>query len=109
MSAYWSELLFTVSAADAERAAAALTALTSGQLYIEDYSDMDEALPRVARVDYIDEELEQKDRSSAVIHLYLPAPEDACEKAREISALLTADGVAHELGMRRVREEDWAA
>ncbi|MDO4565776.1 MAG: 50S ribosomal protein L11 methyltransferase [Oscillospiraceae bacterium] len=108
MSGSWTEITIRSSAADIESVAAAATACGSGQFYIEDYSDMDETLPLIGRVDYISEELAALDKSRAALHLYIPEGEDRDRITNSISNLLTQAGLSFEIDASTIPEENWA-
>lgn len=108
MSEAWGELIFSISALDVERATDALTALTAGQFYIEDYSDMLVTLPEIGRVDYIDDALLEKDATRAAIHLYLEPGASVFDEVERLSEALREAHVMHSVTTKRVREEDWA-
>ena len=108
MSEPWSELVFSIASEDVDRAVEALSAHSSGQFYIEDYSDMEEMLPQIGRVDYIDNKLLRKDKTRAAVHLYLPSGESAFDAVDLLSGALRAAHVTHSITTRRVNEEDWA-
>lgn len=108
MNDNWTELIVSVSSHDTDAASAAVTACSSGLIYIEDYSDMLATLPQVAHVDYIDDELLKKDTARSLIHLYLPADADVPAMREKISQLLGEDGIAFEISLAQCRESDWA-
>ena len=104
----WTEILVGVSSADADTAAAVVSMVCHHGIYIEDYSDMEETLPKIGWVDAVDEELLAKDRQKAFIHIYLPKNENPTEAAAFITERLTAENVAHTVSSASVDEEVWA-
>lgn len=108
MNDNWTELTVSVRSDDTEEASAAVTACTSGLIYIEDYSDMLTALPQIAHVDYIDDELLKKDTERSLIHLYLPEYADVPAVRESISQLLSEDGIPFEISFSQCSESDWA-
>lgn len=103
----WTEIIVQVASDDAELAAAVASMTASYGLYIEDYADMEATLPQIGWVDDIDEELLARDRETARIHMYLPKNQNPAEAAGFITARLSAEGVAHTVDSRTVREADW--
>ena len=67
----WCEVRLTVPLAQSETACAIAAMAAPGGFYLEDYSDLEQQAQAIAHVDLIDEELLQKDRTRAVIHLYI--------------------------------------
>lgn len=104
----WTELSITVSTAQAEEACAIAQMAAGGGIYLEDYSDLEEKTLEIARIDLIDEELLQKDRSKAIIHLYLSPEQTPAETLAYIGSRLTSCGIPFEVSTAGVREEDWA-
>ncbi len=104
----WSELTVSIPSSDVERASAIATMAAPYGFSIEDYSDMDEMLPVIGRVDYVDAELLGKDRTRAALHIYLPEDTSPAEVSGCLEALLGAAGIPFELSCERVNDEDWA-
>ncbi len=77
-------------------------------LYIEDYSNLEEDLELFGPVEVIDEELLNKDRNIAKIHVYVSPEENPSEYAQFISERLKAEGIPFEFESDQVKEEDWA-
>lgn len=104
----WTELRLTVSTQDADRAAAIANMVVPYGLYMEDYSDLEQGAKEIAHIDLIDEELLARDRTRAVIHLYISPEESPAEAAAYLRERLTAAAIGFELAMDEVNEEDWA-
>lgn len=104
----WTELSITVSTAQAEEACAIAQMAAGGGIYLEDYSDLEEKTLEIAHIDLIDEELIKKDRSKAVIHLYLSPEQTPDEALAYIGSRLTSCGIPFSIATTGVREEDWA-
>lgn len=104
----WIELCVKVPTEHTETAAAIATMTVPYGIYIEDYSDMEEMLPKIGRVDYIDEELIAKDRAHSIIHIYIPQNLAPMEALSFIEERLRAQGIEYETDAVSVREEDWA-
>ena len=68
----WTDLTVTVSIKDLDEASAVAQMVSGSGIYIEDYSDLEQGTLEIAHIDLIDEDLIQKDRDKAIIHLYLP-------------------------------------
>ena len=67
----WTDVTITVPQKDCDAAAAIAQMVVPYGLYIEDYSDLEEGAREIAHIDLIDEDLLKKDRTHAVIHVYL--------------------------------------
>ena len=75
----WTEIKLKIPTARAEEAAGIANMVVPYGLYLEDYSDLEQQAVEIAHIDLIDEELLQKNREEAIIHLYLPSNENARE------------------------------
>lgn len=75
----WTEIKLKIPIARAEEAAGIANMVVPYGLYLEDYSDLEQQAVEIAHIDLIDEELLQKNRDEAIIHLYLPSNENARE------------------------------
>ena len=62
MDKNWTEIIITVPVADGETAASVAQMTVPYGMYIEDYSDLEEAVEEIAHIDLIDEELVARDR-----------------------------------------------
>ncbi|MEG1774797.1 MAG: 50S ribosomal protein L11 methyltransferase, partial [Oscillospiraceae bacterium] len=103
----WTELCVRVPVADVERTAAIAQMIVNG-VAIEDYSDLEEQTLEITHADLISEELRQKDRSHATVHLYLAPELSPAEPIAFLGRQLSESGIAFDLSTAQVRELDWA-
>ena len=104
----WTELTVTVPTEKAVVAADIANMVVPYGVYIEDYSNLEEEAWEIAHIDLIDEDLLARDRTKAIIHLYISPENSPAEALAFLSERLTAEGIAHELGSNTVCEDDWA-
>ena len=104
----WVELQLRVPASDADRAADIANMVVPYGLYIEDYSDLEQGAREIAHIDLIDEELLQKDREQAILHLYLDPEENPAEAVAFLSERFTAETIPFTALQNTVSETDWA-
>lgn len=104
----WTEIKITVPTADAERATDIANMVVPYGLYLEDYSDLEQGAREIAHIDLIDEELLARDRTRAVIHLYISPEENPAEAVAFLRERYAAVGIGYELMTDEVSEEDWA-
>lgn len=104
----WVEVRIRVLTADTDEAAAIANMAVPYGIYIEDYSDLEQGAREIAHIDLIDEELLARDRTHAVIHLYLDPQDNPPEAVAFLRERLTAAGIGNELMEQTVRQEDWA-
>ena len=104
----WTELIIQVPVEKADTAADIANMAVPYGIYIEDYSDLEQGAREIAHIDLIDQELLQKDRDKARIHIYISQEENAAEALLYLEAQLDAAGVPHVLTQNQVAESDWA-
>ena len=76
-------------------------------IYIEDYSQLEQEVLEIARIDLIDEELLKQDRSKAKIHIYIDPEDNIGEAVSFLRERLTASGIEHSIDSSSVKEDDW--
>lgn len=104
----YSEICIQVASGDLETASAIANLAVPYGIYIEDYSDIEEMAPQIAHVDLIEQELLDRDRTQAKIHLYISPEESPAEATAFLQARLTAAGVAFSMTDSKIDEEEWA-
>ena len=104
----WTDVQITVPAKDIDTAAAIAQMVVPYGIYIEDYSDLTEEAPRIAHIDLIDEELLAKDRSNAVIHIYISPEQSPSEAIAYLAARLDQEPIPYRVDTGAVKEEEWA-
>lgn len=107
MSDQWNEIKITVPAEQADTAAAITNMTVPYGIYIEDYSALEQETLEIAHIDLIDQELLQKDRTKAVIHVYINPCENPHEAVSFIEARLQAEGIAYSVSVGTCVQEDW--
>ena len=70
MDVIWTEIIIKTPTGVLERAEAALHMASPLGLYIEDYSDLESVVQTFSGIDLIDDELKNKDRGAALVHVY---------------------------------------
>lgn len=104
----WCEVCLTVPCAQAETACAIASMAVPGGFYLEDYSDLEQGAWEIAHIDLIDEDLLEKDRTRAVLHLYVHPDQNPAEALDFLNRQLTQSGIDAQLDTRSVSQEDWA-
>ena len=103
----WTEIKIAVNAADIDRASDIANVVVPYGIYIEDYRDMEQVVGDIAHIDLIDEDLLQKDRSKAFVHIYLEPDVSPAEAVAFLSERYGSEGIAHEIELLDCVEEDW--
>ena len=104
----WVEILLKVSVADVDSASDIATMTVPYGFYIEDYSDLEQGAREIAHIDLIDEDLLQKDREHAIIHIYIEPTENPNEAVDFLKARLDAEKIVYSLDTENISEDDWA-
>lgn len=103
----WTEINISVLPQDADKAGDIAQMVVRYGIYIEDYTGLEEQVQEIAHIDLIDEELLQKDRSRAIIHVYISPEENPAEAIAFLSERYTAEGIDHKIETKGCEEEDW--
>ena len=103
----WTDISAEVGIKDIDEAAAIANMTVPYGIYIEDYSQLEDEVMEIARIDLIDEDLLKKDRDVAKIHIYIPAEDNIGEAVSFLRERLTAAGIRHTIDLTGVREDDW--
>lgn len=103
----WFEIKIGVKSTDVDKAGDIAQMVVPYGIYIEDYSDLEEAAWEIAKIDLIDEELLQKDRNQAFVHVYLPPHENPTEAVAFLTERYTAEGIENEIDVSVCRNQDW--
>jgi ribosomal protein L11 methyltransferase len=104
----WTEIIIGVDIKNLAEAVDIAEMACSGGLYIEDYSDIETECPKIAHVDLIDEDLLAKDRSQALIHLYVNGESSPMEYIDFIALHFVAAGILFSIQTKNIFEQDWA-
>ena len=103
----WTEVTITVNAKDVDKAGDIANMVVPYGIYIEDYSNLEEEAWEIAHIDLIDEDLLQKDRSKAMVHIYISPEENPAEAVAFLRERYTAEGIENEICLDSCVEEDW--
>ena len=104
----YSEIRIQVRTQDVDTAGAIAGLVVPYGFYIEDYSDIEELAPQIAHIDLIEQELLERDRTHAVIHLYISPDENPAEAVSFLRERFDAAGISYTVQTDLVDEEDWA-
>lgn len=107
MSESWTEIKVTVPSAKAGLAGDIANMTVPHGIYIEDYSDLEEAAMEIAHIDLIDEELLNKDRTKAIVHVYISPEDNPSEAISFLEERLKACGVEYSIDCADCAMDDW--
>ena len=103
----WTEVTVSVDAKDVDRAGDIAQMVVPYGIYVEDYSHLEEEAWEIAHIDLIDEELLKKDRTKALVHVYISPEENPAEAIAFLSERYNAEGIPHTISTAACVEEDW--
>lgn len=103
----WTEIRITVPVERVDEAGAIASMTVPYGIYIEDYSDLEEQAMAIAKIDLIDEDLLQKDRTKGIVHIYISPEENPQEAVSFISERLQAESVSYKIDLGDCAREDW--
>lgn len=103
----WTEVKINIDSKDVETAGNIAQMVVPYGIYIEDYSDLEQAAWEIAHIDLIDEDLLKKDRNKATIHIYISPEESPAEAVAFLSERYNAEGIKHEIDLSVCRNQDW--
>ena len=103
----WTEVTVTVDAENVDKAGDIAQMVVPYGIYIEDYSNLEKEAWEIAHIDLIDEELLKKDRTKALIHVYISPEESPAEAIAFLSERYNAECIKHTIATAPCVEEDW--
>ncbi|MDD6022547.1 MAG: 50S ribosomal protein L11 methyltransferase [Acutalibacteraceae bacterium] len=103
----WTEVRITIDSENVDKAGDIASMVVPYGIYIEDYSDLEQQAWEVAHIDLIDEELLKKDRSKAIVHVYISPEESPAEAVSFLSERYSAEGIRNQIDLIACRNEDW--
>ncbi|EEG31619.1 ribosomal protein L11 methyltransferase [[Clostridium] methylpentosum DSM 5476] len=104
----WTEIKVSIPCEQVDEASAIAQMVVPYGIYIEDYSGLEEQVEQIAHIDLIDEELLQKDRSRAIIHIYIEPDQNPLEAVSFLENRLSIEGIPYQIGTDSVDQEEWA-
>lgn len=103
----WTEVKISVDADNIDKAGDIASMVVPYGIYIEDYRDLEKEAWEIAHIDLIDEELLQKDRTKAIVHVYISPEENPQEAVAFLRERYSAEGIDSEIILSKCKNEDW--
>ncbi len=103
----WTEVKITVDAENVDLAGAIAQMTVPYGIYIEDYSHLNEEVEEVAHIDLIDEDLLKKDRTKAIVHVYISPEDNPAEAISFLTERYAAAGIKNKIETGSCVQEDW--
>ena len=103
----WTEIQISVDTKDADAASDIANMVVPYGIYIEDYSNLEEEAMEIAHIDLIDEDLLKKDRTKAIIHIYIDPQDHPQEAVAFLTERFKAAGIDNEINTNTCKNADW--
>lgn len=103
----FTEVILNVDIKDADTVGNIACMAARGGIYIEDYSHLEQEAHDIAHIDLIDEDLLQKDRTKAKIHIYISPEDNPAETTTYLKERLAAESIDYTMDETICRNEDW--
>ena len=103
----WTEVKISVNADDVDKAGDIASMVVPYGIYIEDYRELEKEAWEIAHIDLIDEVLLEKDRSKAIVHVYISPEENPAEAVAFLRERYSAEGIENEIDLNQCKNEDW--
>lgn len=103
----WTEIKINVPAEYSETASNIANMVVPYGIYIEDYRDLEVDAWEIAHIDLIDEDLLKKDKSIAIIHIYISPEDNPSEAVSFLTERFNSEGIEHSIELDGCKESDW--
>lgn len=103
----WTEVIITVPVEQVDLAGDIAQMVVPYGIYIEDYSMLEDEVEAIARINLIDEDLLQKDRTKGIVHIYISPEDNPVEAVAFLTERYTEAGIPCEIGTTGCEEQDW--
>ncbi len=100
------EVTLTLPSAAAQTAVDIAEMTDIGGIYLEDYSDMMDC-ELVKAINLVDEDLLNKDKTTAILHIYFEKNANLAGAMEFIEGRLGAEGIAYTVSYAQVEDTDW--
>ncbi|MBR5825567.1 MAG: 50S ribosomal protein L11 methyltransferase [Clostridia bacterium] len=103
----WTEVKIVVDAENVDKAGDIASMVVPYGIYIEDYSELEKEAWEIAHIDLIDEDLLRKDRTKAIVHVYIAPQENPQEAVAFLRERYSAENIESEILLNACKNEDW--
>ncbi len=103
----FTEIIIEINTNDIETASAIANMVVPYGIYIEDYSNLEAETKEIAHIDLIDEDLLAKNRSLALIHLYISPENIPLEAISFLRERFGSAKIKHKISTQNCKMEDY--
>ncbi len=103
----WTEITIKIDSENTENAEAIAHMAVPYGIYVEDYSNMEDEILEIAKIDIIDNGLLEKDRSKTLIHIYISPEDNPSEAISFLKERYRFANIPFEIKSDKCVIEDW--
>lgn len=103
----WTEIKITVPVEKVDEAGDIASMTVPYGIYIEDYSHLEEEAMEIAKIDLIDEDLLNKDRTKGIVHVYVSPEENPQEAVSFLEERYEKENIEYSIDLGNCAREDW--
>ena len=103
----WTEISVAIDVKNVDIAANITNMVVPYGIYIEDYSHLEQESMEIAHIDLIDDDLLKKDRTKAIIHIYIDPEENPNEAIAFLTERFNSEKIDYDITISDCAFEDW--
>lgn len=103
----WTEIIVTVPCKEVDKAGDIAQMTVPYGIYIEDYSNLEEEVQEIAKIDLIDEELLAMDRTKGKVHIYISPEENPYEAVSFLKERYSSENISFEIECQGCNPDEW--
>lgn len=107
MDTNWTEIIVTVPCEAIDKASNIANMTVPYGIYIEDYSNLEEDVRNIAKIDLIDEDLLAMDRTVGKVHIYISPEENPNEAIAFLKERYTVEGITFDIECQGCNPNEW--
>lgn len=107
MNTEWTEIIVTVPCKEIDKAGNIANMTVPYGIYIEDYSNLEEDVRNIAKIDLIDEGLLAMDRNFGKVHIYISPEENPSEAIAFLKERYKAENIPFEIECQGCNPNEW--
>ena len=100
----WTAIHIQIPCELVDQAAAITQMVVPYGIYIEDYTNLEEQVEQIAHIDLIDEDLLKKDRTKAIIHVYIDPTQNPMEAVSFLRERFESEAIPYQIDTEGVKE-----
>lgn len=103
----WTEIVVEIPSEKVDIASSIANMVVPYGIYIEDYQNLEFEVESIAHINLIDDELLKKDKSKALIHIFIKPDENPAEAISFLTQRFDCENIASKIITKGCKMEDW--